>query len=151
MFDVVAVALVAFLPALVLSIVLVKRGYYDLHKRIQVILGIVLLITVVLFEVDVQASKLVVEGGWRTLTTDSPYHGAPINNLLRVHLVFATITAVLWAVTIWQALASFPKPPKPGAYSRNHKLLAWASTVGMFVTCVTGWTFYYMAFVATNP
>ncbi|MBY0588255.1 DUF420 domain-containing protein [bacterium] len=150
MFDVVAVALIAFLPALAFSIALVKRGHYLLHKRIQVALGVILLITVVLFEVDVQMSKLVVEGGWRTLTVESPYHGKPIDNLLRIHLVFATMTALLWIVTIVQALMNFPKIPVPGPYSRNHKMLGWASTVGMFITCTTGWTFYYMAFVATK-
>ena len=150
MFDVVAIALVAFLPALVASIVLVMRGHYLWHKRIQITLGIVLLLTVVLFEIDVQTSKLVVEGGWRTLTVESPYHGAPIDQLLRVHLVFATTTSVLWLVTIVQALWNFPKPPAPNAYSRNHKMLAWAATLGIFLTCTTGWTFYYMAFVATK-
>lgn len=150
MFDVVAVALVAFLPALLVSIILVKQGHYLLHKRLQVALGIILLITVVLFEIDVQASKLVVEGGWRTLTVESPYHGTPIDRLLRVHLVFATITALLWIITIVQALMNFPNPPLPSAYSRNHKFLAWSSTIGMVITCVTGWTFYYMAFVATK-
>ena len=151
MFDVVAVALVAFLPALAFSIWQVKKGRYLLHKRLQLILGIILLITVVLFEVDVQASKLFVEGGWRSLTTESPYHGAPIDRLLRVHLVFATITAILWIVTIVQALMNFPSPPLPiQNYSRNHKLLGWSATIGMVLTCVTGWTFYYMAFVATK-
>lgn len=150
MFDVVAVALVAFLPALAVSILLAKRGRYLLHKRLQLTLGIVLLITVVLFEIDVQATKLFVEGGWRTLTVESPYHGAPIDRLLRFHLVFATTTAVLWIVTVWQALANFPHPPVPGAYGKNHKVLAWCSTVGMILTCTTGWTFYYMAFVATK-
>jgi hypothetical protein len=150
MFDVVAIALIAFLPALAWSIWLVKRGHFVLHKRIQLLLGIILLITVVLFEVDVQMSKLMVEGGWRTLTVDSPYHGSPINNLLRVHLIFATATALLWIVTITQALMNFPNPPVPGIYSRSHKMLAWASTIGMFITCTTGWTFYYMAFVATK-
>jgi uncharacterized membrane protein YozB (DUF420 family) len=150
MFDVVAIALIAFLPALFGSIWLVKRGHFLLHKRIQLALGIILLVTVVLFEIDVQASKLVVEGGWRTLTVESPYHGVPIDRLLRVHLVFATVTALLWIITIVQAMASFPNPPVPGAYSRNHKILAWASTLGMVATCTTGWTFYYMAFVATK-
>lgn len=148
MFDVVAVALVAFLPALVWSISLAKRGNYRLHKRVQISLGVILFVTVALFEIDVQTAKWRFEGGWRSLTVDSPYRGAPLDRLLRVHLVFATTTAVLWLVTIFQAIANFASPPAPGPYSRNHKFLAWASTVGMFVTSLTGWTFYYMAFVA---
>jgi len=151
MFDVVAIALILFLPLLCFSIWQVKRGRYLLHKRLQLVLGVVLLITVVLFEIDVQASKLVVEGGWRTLTIESPYHGVPIDRLLRIHLVFATITALLWIITIVQALMNFPRVPTPiSSYSRNHKVLGWCSTIGMFLTCITGWTFYYMAFVATK-
>jgi hypothetical protein len=150
MFDVVAVALVAFLPVLAWSISLARRGRYALHKRVQLTLAATLFATVLLFEVDVQWSKFMIEGGWRSLTVESPYHGAVIDRLLRVHLSFATVTAVLWVVTTWQAVANFSKPPAPGPHSRNHKALAWTSTVGLFVTSTTGWTFYYLAFVAVK-
>ena len=102
MFDVVTVALVVFLPVLAFSIWQVKHGRYLFHKRLQLI-GIVLLLTVVLFEVDVQVSKIYVEGGWRSLTKESPFQGEPLDRLLRVHLIFATITALLWILTIVQA------------------------------------------------
>lgn len=148
MFDVVAVALVGFLPALVWGVTLAKRGDFIRHKRVQVTLGVVLLVTVALFELDVQIAKFRFEGGWRELTVSSPYHGPPIDRLLRVHLVFAVVTAVLWTITILQALMTFPNPPSPGPYGRNHKVLGWASTIGMFATSMTGWIFYYMAFVA---
>lgn len=150
MFDVVVIALVAFLPILAWSIYLVRRGRYLLHKRIQITLGVVLMVTVILFEVDVQSSKFIVKDGWRSLTVESPFHGAPIDRLLRIHLVFATITALLWILTILQALMNFPSPPRPTAYSRNHRILGWASTVGIGATSITGWIFYYMAFVAVQ-
>lgn len=150
MFDVVVIALVAFLPMLAWSISLARRGRYRLHKRVQLSLAVTLFVTVLLFEVDVQWTKFTLEGGWRSLSVESPYQGAPIDRLLRVHLGFATVTAVLWLVTTLQAVANFPKPPVPGPHSRNHKWMAWAATVGLFVTSITGWTFYYMAFVATQ-
>jgi uncharacterized membrane protein YozB (DUF420 family) len=148
MFDVVVVALVVLLPAVFASILLARRGKFQIHKRAQITLGATLLVAVALFEVDVQMTKLYVEGGWRSLTTPSPYHGDAINRLLAIHLVFSTTTSILWIVTIVHALRSFSHPPAPGPASPWHRRLGWASAVGLALTCLTGWTFYYMAFVA---
>lgn len=149
MFDVVTVALVLFLPTLAWSIGHVRRGRYKIHKRVQITLGVTLFLVVSLFEADIQVTRRVLDGGWRSLTTASPYHGALLDQFLRIHLIFATSTAILWIATLAHALAMFPRPPRPGGPSRWHKYLAWSATAGIFATAVTGWTFYYMAFVAT--
>lgn len=150
MFDVVAVALVGLVPLLLWSITLARRGRYRAHKRVQLGLGLTLLATVGLFEVDVQSTKLHMAGGWRALTLESPFHGAAIDRLLVVHLCFATTTAVLWILVTLHALTTFSNPPAPGPRSGIHKWLGWASTIGLCVTTLTGWTFYYMAFIATS-
>ena len=49
---------------------------------------------------------------------------------------------------IIQALRKFPSPPKPGPHSAAHKRWAWLATIAMVGTAVTGWAFYYLAFVA---
>ena len=60
MLDVVFLAMFALVPVLAVSVWLVMyRQRYLLHKRIQLALGIVLLVTVVLFEIDMRAN------GWR--------------------------------------------------------------------------------------
>lgn len=150
MFDVVALAMVVFLPSLAWSVSLAKRGRYELHKSVQTTLTVALALTIALFEIDVQTAKWRYEGGWRALTVESPFHGGPLDRLLRVHLAFAVAAAVLWTIAFAQALLNFGRPPSPGPYSRNHKLLAWAAALALTATCATGWTFYYMAFVATS-
>ena len=67
---------------------------------------------------------------------------------LIVHLSCAIPTAVLWVVVIWQALRHFPSPPGPSNYSRRHALGGWLAALGMVLTAVTGWLFYWLAFVA---
>jgi hypothetical protein len=67
---------------------------------------------------------------------------------LTIHLFFAVPTLLLWIVVVVRALKYFPCPPRPGAHSEAHKLMGWLATVGMVMTAVTGWGFYWLAFVA---
>ena len=167
MLDVVFLAMFAIIPALGWSIWLVKyRRNYLLHKRIQVVLMVVLGIAVTLFELDVRFFS-----GWRERAEVSPYYAsvesagpvwdAIFLNLLRrpttpgwvfrtllIHLVFAVTTAILWGWVGVRALRRYPHPPVPGPHSRSHvfwgKIAAW----DMLLTAVTGWIFYWLAFVA---
>jgi hypothetical protein len=66
---------------------------------------------------------------------------------LYVHLFFAVTTVVLWPAVIFLALRSFPNPPRPALHSRIHVLLARLAAVDMMLTAVTGWVFYWLAFV----
>jgi hypothetical protein len=153
MLDVVVVALIAVVPALLYSIYLVKfRGQYLLHRNLQVGLGIVLLLTVGAFEVDLQ----LVHGGWESVV-NKPDADTPrltgdalesVRTVLWVHLIFAITTPLLWATTICLALKRFPSPPVPGDHSGLHKKLGWASAIDITLTSVTGLWFYYVAFVA---
>jgi uncharacterized membrane protein YozB (DUF420 family) len=67
---------------------------------------------------------------------------------LWIHLGFAVPTPLLWIFVIVQAWRKFPRPAAPNEYSRRHKRWAWLATGGLAATAVTGWTFYYLAFVA---
>jgi putative membrane protein len=152
MLDLVVVALIAVVPALLYSIYLVKfRGQYLLHRNMQVALGIVLLLTVGAFEVDLQ----LVHGGWENVVNKP--NAEPrltgealesVRNVLWIHLIFAVSTPLFWATTICLALKRFPSPPVPGAHSGLHKKLGWASAIDITLTSVTGLWFYYVAFVA---
>jgi putative membrane protein len=146
MLDVVFLAMFAVLPVLAYSIYLVKqRRAYALHKRIQITLAAVLLVTVTAFEVDLNF----VTKDWRPLAEPSRFYDAGwVDRCLWVHLAFAVPTPLLWVFVIVQGLRYFPNPPQPNAYSRRHARWAWLATVSMFFTAVTGWLFYWMAFVA---
>jgi len=166
MLDVVFVALFLLLPLLAISVYAVRyRRRYALHKKLQLVLAVVLLVTLVLFEVDIRIS------GWQHLAETSPYF-APVEEpsavmsflfvtLLRrphvpglvfitlaVHLVFAITTAVLWAAVTWRALRRFPHPPQPSGHSRSHIFWGQLAVADMCFTALTGWVFYWLAFVA---
>ena len=151
MLDFVVCALALIVPVLLWSLWLVKfRRRYLAHKRMQIALGIVLLLAVTAFEVDVQ----MVHGGWEHIVAKqqlSPDELAGKINMVRpwllVHLVFAVTTPLLWILTITLALLRFKNPPVSGTHSRLHKALGWASTIVLTLTSVTGLLFYYVAFV----
>jgi putative membrane protein len=125
------------------SVWLVKyRCNYSLHKRVQLTLGAVLLVTVILFEVDVRIH------GWVQRAEVSPHYPQLVFASLYVHLFFAVTTTGLWIMVIARALLRFPKPPMPGTHSAGHRLWGWIATIDMTCTAITGWIFYYLAFVA---
>jgi hypothetical protein len=150
MLDFVVVALLLIVPILLYSLWGVKVGrHYALHRKLQLLLGIVLLIAVGAFEIDLH----LVQGGWRAVMAKqtpplSEAQLAGVQSVLRIHLLFAATTPFLWLTTIVLALRNFPKPLAPGAHSGTHKLLGWLSTLDITLTSVTGLWFYYTAFVA---
>jgi hypothetical protein len=114
-----------------------------LHKRLQVTLGLVLLVAVTLFEVDMQ---LITD--WEQRAAPSPYFKTWVYPSLYVHLFFAVPTAFLWIYVIVQALRRFSNPPLPGEHSRTHIRWAWIAAIEMALTALTGWVFYWLAFAA---
>jgi uncharacterized membrane protein YozB (DUF420 family) len=148
MLDVVALAMAAVLPLLAWSVYLVMvRRRYALHKRIQLALGAALLVTVALFEIDMRM------GGWRHRAEPSPFAGREgaidwVYVALAIHLCFAITAALLWIVVIARALVQFPNPPAPAAHSPWHRRFGMLAAIDMACTAVTGWIFYYLAFVA---
>lgn len=151
MLDFVVCALGLVVPLLIWSLWLVKfRQQYVLHKRLQVALGLILLVAVTAFEVDVQ----MVHGGWENIVAKQSLSpetlAAKISDVrpwLLVHLVFAVSTPFLWITTLALALKRFDNPPMPGNHSRLHKTLGWASAIDITLTSVTGLLFYYVAFM----
>jgi putative membrane protein len=148
MLDAVVVALVLVVPVLLFSLFSVKiRRQYVLHRNLQLFLAAALLLAVCAFEVDLH----LIQGGWENVVRKGPSLSAEqlslIQRVLRIHLVFAGSTPILWGVTIAFALARFPRQPHPNAHSRLHSVLGWASTVDLVMTSVTGLIFYYVAFI----
>jgi uncharacterized membrane protein YozB (DUF420 family) len=148
MLDVVFVAMLLIVPLLGVSVWLVKRRKYNLHKWLQIGMGVVLLLAVIAFEGDIRFIT-----NWRALAVGSPYFKAGEWNVvyysLIVHLSFAIPAPIVWIVVIVQALRKFPIPPTPGKHSHDHKKGGWLAVILMTLTAVTGWVFYYLAFVAS--
>lgn len=148
MLDVVVVALIVVVPILLTSLYLVKvRRNYAAHRFLQTLLGVVLLIAVGAFEVDMR-----LQGGIRAilakrLTPLTPEQLLFFDRLLAIHLVFAISTVVLWGLTLTLAWRRFSVPPRPGEHSALHKVLGWASAIDITLTSVTGLLVYYFGFI----
>lgn len=149
MLDVVFLAMFIVVPVLAASVWLVKqRRKYLWHKRLQLVLAAVLLAAVALFELDLRIN------GWQHRAEPSPYFDAahqwtcPAGISLAIHLCCAVPTFLLWTYVVVQALRKFKTPPQPGPHSRAHAAAGWLAAVGMALTAVTGWIFYWLAFVA---
>lgn len=153
MLDFVVCALVVLVPLLLYSLYVVKvQKKHTLHRNLQIALGVILLVAVGAFEVDMQW----VQGGWENVMAKQldvlgeeglATKIASVRTVLHIHLVFAIATPVLWIVTIVLALRRFENPPLPGKHSKAHKSLGWASTLALVATSVTGVWFYVVAFV----
>ena len=146
MLDFVVAAMLGIVLLLAYSIYLVRvKRRYTLHKRLQLGMGLVLLATVLAFEIDVRFFT-----DWEELAKPSPfYDSGVVTASLIVHLCFAVPTPLVWIYVIVRALRNYPSPPTPGKHSRAHRRDGWLAAIGMFMTAITGWVFYYLACVAT--
>lgn len=144
MIDLVVVAMFAVLAVMGWSILQVKRGRFHTHKWTQLILASVLMVAVIAFEIDMRLLS-----NWRERSANA-LGGVPsplVWNVLYLHLVFAVSSFVLWPVVVYRALRQFPNPPAPGEHSRSHLFWARLAAIDMVITAVTGWTWYYVAFI----
>ena len=101
------------------------------------------------FEVDMRFFT-----DWELRAEPSPYFDAaakwscPVGIALAVHLCFSVPTTFIWIYLVSGALRHFPRSPEPGAYSRRHRLWGRIAAIELLMTAVTGWVFYWLAFVA---
>lgn len=151
MLDFVFLAMFLVVPLLGVSVWLVKfRQKYLLHKRMQVLLAVVLLLAVVAFEADIRVSQMQGEP-WTSRAFNPAVATAPgplVYPVLYVHLFFAVTTSLLWIYVTVQALRKFERDPRPNAYSPTHLFWAKLAAIDMLCTAITGCTFYYLAFIA---
>ena len=147
MLDVVFLAMFAVVPVMLWNIAQVRyHRRYLFHKRMQIGLATVLLFTVLAFEIDIRFFT-----DWQARAEASPYFTSPVNWVkvaLGIHLFFAIPTAVIWVYVVWHALCYIPNPPRRSEHSPHHIRWAWIAAWEMIGTAVTGWAFYYLAFMA---
>lgn len=149
MLDAIVVTMFFVLLALCWSIYLVRfRQRFQLHKRIQITLASSLMAVLILFEIDVHFVD-----NWIQRADASPYFDAATGTglvaySLGIHLFFAITTFALWLVVILRALRNFPNSPHPNDHSRFHRRWGKVTALDMFFTTLSGWIFYWLAFVA---
>lgn len=148
MLDLVVVSMAVAVPALVLSVSLARfASRYGAHRKIQLCLAAILCAAIVAFEIEMRLY------GWETrahssrLWIDGPWNDW-IDYSLAIHLLFAIPTPLLWIWVVVRALRHFPRPPEPGEHSQEHRRWGWLAVYGLIATAITGYGFYYCAFVA---
>jgi putative membrane protein len=145
MLDLVAVAMIAILPVVVIGVQMARRQkQFARHRSIMLTMSLILGVAVILFEVEMRMV------GWRHLAEPSPYFDTYVPPALAIHLVCSVSTVITIIATIWNALRHFPTLPTPNHHSPLHKILGKISAIGLFLTSITGWIFYYLAFIASN-
>ena len=142
--DIMAVTLLFVLPAIALSIFLVKKRFYKTHKYMQLGIGTLMGGLLLVFEIEMRTM------GWRSIAEDSPFYETYVMPALIFHLIFAIPTFILWVLVIFGAIKNFEKQPKPAKYSMIHKRMGRLASYLSFGTTCTAWLFYWLAFVAES-
>ena len=140
--DLLVLAMIPVLTLQGLSIVLVKRfKRFRWHKNLQITLAVLLGLVLSVFELEMRNSS------WAERAEPSRYYETLVYPILVFHLIIAITTTLLWIVTVTTALRRFPDPPRPAAFSASHIKLARFTASGTLLTALTGWLFYFVAFV----
>lgn len=114
------------------------------HRNIQIATAVILTLALIAFEVDVRFIS-----PWREAATPSPYYASGwVDRWLLFHLLFAIPTPFVWGYVIISGLRRFKTGFQQGEYNRTHRVLGRVAAGLMFMTAITGWLFYYLAFVA---
>jgi len=147
MLDFVAIAMLGVAIVLTYSIYQIRVKKRPVrHRNLQVATAIVLLLALIAFEVDVRFITK-----WRLLAESSPfYEPGTVSLWLTIHLLFAIPTPFIWGVVIFMGLKHFKSGFNQGKYNRTHRISGRIAAAFMFLTAITGWIFYYLAFVAVT-
>ena len=145
MLDFFCVWMFVVLAALSFSIYQVRyRNNKTLHRKIQVATVLGMVVALVLFEIDVRFFT-----SWRELAKPSPYYESGVVSWsLVIHLFFAIPTPIVWGVVIWMAIKRYKENFDQGDFNRFHRISGRIAAAMMMITALTGWIFYYLAFVA---
>ena len=145
MLDFVVLAMLGVSAVLAYSIYLIRfKKNPRLHRNVQIVTAIVLTVALIAFEVDVRFIT-----AWRELAEPSPYYASGlVDRWLLIHLLFAIPTPFIWATVIFIGLRKFKSGFQQGKFNRIHRISGRIAAAFMFLTAITGWIFYYVAFVA---
>lgn len=145
MLDTVCVAMVGITIALAVSIYLVRYQRQERwHRTIQLVLASVLAVAVLAFELDLRLLT-----NWRELARESVYYPSGwVDRVLWIHLLFAIPTPLMWGAIIVSALRNYSHRRHDAKYWERHRWWGRLAAGMMFGTAVSGWVFYWIAFVA---
>ena len=139
-FDLIVVLLAILLPILALSILTARSGRKLLHRNLQIASTLALGVTVLFFEFEIRRG-----GGWKTMLASqnlTPGELQNVGRMLLVHLIFATTTPALWTAAIVTSSEAWT-----GERPARHRIIGRLAAADLTLTALTGWTWYYLAFL----
>lgn len=142
MMDLVMIALLVINPALFWSIQQAKKGHFGLHRKVQLVLAIVLFVAVILFEIEIRLA-----GGIVNIIGEEKYTTL-FQIILYIHIFFSVTTTILWGVLTFKACKMYTPQGFPDHYSQQHKKMGWLGTLDLLLTTLTGFVVYYLGFIA---
>lgn len=135
--------IVALLPLLVYAaIILAKKKMYKLHAFVQNIIFLFSVVVIGYFEYGVR-----IGGGFKAFIQNSDLSYTYVIIILGLHIFIATVTLLYWTLTIVRANYQFSKGTIPGVKSREHKLTAIKTFLGIIFTSFSGIWVYLLLFV----
>jgi len=135
--------IVAVLPLLVFSaIIFAKKQMYKLHGFAQNLIFVVSVIVVGYFEYGVR-----VDGGFDAFIEGSGVSHTYASVVLGVHILIAVAALLYWVRTLYKANKQFANGSLPGVNSREHKILAMKTFIGIVFTSFSGIWVYLLLFV----
>jgi hypothetical protein len=142
--DIVVISMAIILPLLWYSYKKVKVDRnYKLHKNIQLTMFIILFVVVILFEYDMKQN-----GGIFAMVQGSAYEGTFfLNFMIYFHTFLSVTTSLIWILLVIASLIKFGKNPRPGKFSRTHRLWGKIGMWDMALTCITGLILYVIGFI----
>jgi uncharacterized membrane protein YozB (DUF420 family) len=144
-FDALIIGMALAVPLLAYSLRAIRVGRnVAVHRAIQLALGTVIVVFVAIFEVDVRLN------GWHELAAPSPYFATTLPPVLAVHVTLASLTFAGWLFMLGHGVRAMRlgREPATARARATHRRIGRATALGTVLTTITGWVFYYMAFVA---
>lgn len=104
---------------------------------------IILFFVVILFEYDMKQN-----GGIFEMVKGSAYEGTFfLNFMIYFHTFLSITTSLIWIFLVIASLIKFGKNPKPGKFSKTHRLWGKIGMWDMALTCITGLILYVFGFI----
>jgi len=141
--DCIAIYMV-LLPILVgIAVFFVMKGRYKLHQFSQSSLFFITSVLLGLFFYEIYVRK-----GFDNIVVASAFSSEILAPFLNFYIVLVLITLVMWFSTLTFAKSDRKRRALPGVYSPSHKKSGRRVGVAIFLTSLTGSTFYWMLFIA---
>lgn len=140
--DVLIMALIVILPALITAIVLAVKKRHSFHKKLMLAIFTVLVLYVIVYE-----TNLTILGGVNYLTMNINMPVASYLSIVIFHIIQSALTLVLGGAVISRGRVALVAGQASSGFTSVHRKIAWVEVGMLVVSVVTGLVIYYLTFI----